>query len=36
MNKIGMKPEAILKQHLKKDGKYYDIPMYSIFRNDVK
>jgi ribosomal-protein-alanine N-acetyltransferase len=33
MQKIGMKLEAVLKQHLKKDGKYYDIPMYSIFNN---
>ncbi|MEN4759544.1 GNAT family N-acetyltransferase [Chryseobacterium sp. C39-AII1] len=33
MQKIGMQQEAILKQHLKKDGKYYDIPMYSIFKN---
>lgn len=35
MQKVGMKQEAILKQHLKKDGKYYDIPMYSIFKNEV-
>ncbi len=33
MQKIGMKQEAVLKQHLKKDGKYYDIPMYSVFRD---
>ncbi|WP_343556552.1 GNAT family N-acetyltransferase [Sphingobacterium sp.] len=32
MEKIGMKKEALLKQHLKKDGKYYDIPLYSIFK----
>ncbi|MDM1294200.1 GNAT family N-acetyltransferase [Sphingobacterium sp. N143] len=32
MEKIGMEKEAVLKQHLKKDGKYYDIPLYSIFR----
>ncbi|RKE46893.1 GNAT family N-acetyltransferase [Sphingobacterium detergens] len=34
MEKIGMKKEALLKQHLKKNGKYYDIPMYSIFKED--
>ncbi|WP_294276605.1 GNAT family N-acetyltransferase [uncultured Chryseobacterium sp.] len=33
MQKIGMELEAVLKQHLKKEGKYYDIPMYSIFKN---
>lgn len=33
MQKIGMEEEAILKKHLKKDGKYYDIPMYSVFRD---
>ncbi|MEY8758430.1 GNAT family N-acetyltransferase [Chryseobacterium tongliaoense] len=33
MEKIGMEREAILKQHLKKDGKYFDIPLYSIFKN---
>ncbi|ASK31418.1 GNAT family N-acetyltransferase [Chryseobacterium sp. T16E-39] len=32
MQKIGMEQEAVLKQHLKKDGKYFDIPMYSIFK----
>lgn len=34
LGKIGMKKEAVLKQHLKKDGKYYDIPMYSIFKEN--
>ena len=34
MKKIGMKKEALLKQHLKKDGKYYDIPLYSIFKTE--
>ncbi|ASW75186.1 GNAT family acetyltransferase [Chryseobacterium piperi] len=33
MEKIGMQQEAVLKQHLKKDGEYFDIPMYSIFKN---
>lgn len=33
MEKIGMEKEALLRQHLKKDGKYFDVPMYSIFRN---
>ncbi|MDR2276073.1 MAG: GNAT family N-acetyltransferase [Sphingobacterium sp.] len=36
MEKIGMQKEAVLKQHLKKDGRYYDIPMYSIFKEDLK
>jgi len=35
MEKIGMKKEALLKQHLKKDGRYYDIPLYAIFRTDL-
>jgi len=35
MEKIGMKKEALLKQHLKKDGRYYDIPLYSIFKTDL-
>jgi len=34
MEKIGMKKEALLKQHLKKDGRYYDIPLYAIFRTE--
>jgi len=33
MQKIGMELEVVLKQHLKKNGKYYDIPMYSVFKN---
>lgn len=33
MQKIGMELEVVLKQHLKKEGKYFDIPMYSIFKN---
>lgn len=33
MEKAGMKEEALLKQHLKKEGNYLDIQMYSIFRN---
>ncbi|MGH1518770.1 GNAT family N-acetyltransferase [Chryseobacterium sp. JK1] len=32
MEKIGMKQEAILKQHAKKDGTYHDLAMYSIFK----
>ena len=34
LEKIGLKKEAILIQHLKKDGQYYDIPLFSIFRNE--
>ncbi|WP_294184654.1 GNAT family N-acetyltransferase [uncultured Sphingobacterium sp.] len=34
MEKIGMEKEVLLKQHLKKDGKYYDIPLYSIFNTE--
>ncbi len=34
MEKIGMKKEALLKQHLKKDGRYYDIPLYAIFKSE--
>ncbi|MGN7756225.1 GNAT family N-acetyltransferase [Chryseobacterium sp. 22532] len=33
MEKIGMEKEALLKQHLKKDGKYIDVMMYSILKN---
>lgn len=33
LEKIGMQKEALLKQHLKKNGEYFDIPLYSIFRN---
>lgn len=32
MQKIGMKQEAILKEHLKKGDEYFDIPLYSIFK----
>ncbi|SHL69070.1 Protein N-acetyltransferase, RimJ/RimL family [Chryseobacterium carnipullorum] len=33
MEKIGMKEEALLKQHLKKNGEYFDVMMYSVFKN---
>lgn len=33
MEKIGMEKEAVLKQHAKKDEEYFDLAMYSIFRN---
>ncbi|MEE6125764.1 GNAT family N-acetyltransferase [Chryseobacterium arthrosphaerae] len=33
MEKIGMEKEAVLKQHVKKDEEYFDLAMYSIFRN---
>lgn len=33
MEKIGMQKEALLKQHMKKEGKYFDVPLYSVFRN---
>ncbi|MBB4806742.1 RimJ/RimL family protein N-acetyltransferase [Chryseobacterium defluvii] len=33
MQKIGMEKEAILKQHIKKNEEYFDVPLYSIFRN---
>lgn len=33
MEKIGMEQEAILKQHIKKDGEYHDLTMYSIFND---
>ncbi|WP_223608572.1 GNAT family N-acetyltransferase [Chryseobacterium sp. OSA05B] len=33
MEKAGMKEEALLKQHLKKDGEYFDVMMYSVFKN---
>lgn len=33
LEKIGMEKEALLKQHLKKNGEYFDIPLYSVFRN---
>ncbi|EJL75682.1 GNAT family N-acetyltransferase [Chryseobacterium populi] len=35
MEKIGMEKEAVLKQHIKKEGKYFDIIMYSVFRNKI-
>lgn len=35
MEKAGMEKEAILKQHLKKDGEYFDIALYSIFKNKI-
>ncbi|RKS96396.1 GNAT family N-acetyltransferase [Chryseobacterium defluvii] len=31
--KAGMEQEAILKQHIKKNGEYFDTPMYSVFRD---
>lgn len=33
MEKIGMEKEALLKQHLKKDDEYFDVLMYSVFKN---
>lgn len=33
LQKIGMEKEAVLKQHIKKNGEYFDTPMYSIFRD---
>ncbi|MGG5209135.1 GNAT family N-acetyltransferase [Chryseobacterium sp. MIQD13] len=33
MEKIGMEKEALLKQHLKKGNEYFDIMMYSVFKN---
>ncbi|SFN64857.1 Protein N-acetyltransferase, RimJ/RimL family [Chryseobacterium oleae] len=33
MEKAGMEEEALLKQHLKKDGEYFDVMMYSVFKN---
>lgn len=35
LHKIGMKQEAILKQHLKKDNIYYDIPLCSMLKSDL-
>ncbi|SEW41780.1 Protein N-acetyltransferase, RimJ/RimL family [Chryseobacterium wanjuense] len=32
MEKIGMKKEEILHQHIKKDGKYFDIALYSVLK----
>nr|WP_315031970.1 GNAT family N-acetyltransferase [uncultured Chryseobacterium sp.] len=33
MEKIGMEKEAILKQEAKKDGEYFDLVLFSIFKN---
>lgn len=33
LQKIGMEKEALLKQHLKKNGEYFDVPLYSVFKN---
>lgn len=33
MEKIGMEQEAVLKQHAKKDEEYFDLAMYSIFKD---
>lgn len=33
LEKIGMEEEARLKQHLKKDGEYFDVMMYSVLKN---
>lgn len=33
MEKIGMKQEAVLKEEVKKDGEYFDLIMYSIFKD---
>ena len=33
MEKIGMKQEAVLKQEMKKDGEYFDIVRYAIFKD---
>ncbi|WP_292009128.1 GNAT family N-acetyltransferase [Chryseobacterium sp.] len=33
MQKAGMEYEALLKQHLKKDGVYFDVAMYSVLKN---
>jgi RimJ/RimL family protein N-acetyltransferase len=30
MEKIGMQKEAVLKDHIKKEGQYLDIQMYSL------
>lgn len=34
MEKIGLKYEATLKQHVKRFGSYYDLVYYSLFRKD--
>ena len=33
MEKIGMEQEAVLKHEIKKDGEYFDIVRYSIFKD---
>ncbi|MGE8555105.1 MAG: GNAT family N-acetyltransferase [Chryseobacterium jejuense] len=33
MEKIGMEKEALLKQHVKHDNEYFDLVMYSIFKD---
>lgn len=33
MQKIGMEKEALLKEHVKKDDEYFDLVMYSIFKD---
>ncbi len=33
MEKIGMEQEAVLKQEMKKDGEYFDIVRYAIFKD---
>lgn len=33
MEKIGMEKEALLKQHVKHDTEYFDLVMYSIFKD---
>ncbi len=34
MEKIGMEKEAVLKQEVKKDAEYFDLILYSIFKNE--
>ncbi|WP_080777562.1 GNAT family N-acetyltransferase [Chryseobacterium phocaeense] len=34
MEKAGMEKEALLRQHLKKGGEYFDIMMYSVLKNN--
>ena len=36
LEKIGMEKEAVLKQHIKKAGEYFDIPMYSVLKENYK
>jgi ribosomal-protein-alanine N-acetyltransferase len=35
MEKVGMEEEALLKQHLKKDGEYFDVMLHSVFKNKL-